>query len=63
MIGLEKCALFSQPMGIQTNRDLLACVFPRLARDVLDSDWFIILLTSVVISESDNFCFSFTTLD
>ena len=63
----RRCVPFSQPMRVQTNRDLLARVFPRLAPvtcicSVSDSDWFITLLTSVAIGQIDYFGFGFTTL-
>ena len=48
---LAKLAPLSQPMRTKTNRDSLALVFPRLIRfhaSSTNSDWFIVLFTSVV---------------
>ena len=48
----------------KTNRNLPARVFPRLAPVFASSsDWFIGLLTTVVIGQSNYFGFGFTTLN
>ena len=52
-------------MGIQTKikRVCAARVFPRLTPVALNSDWFIVLFTSVTIGQSNYFGFGFTTLN
>ena len=67
---LTKLAPLSQPMGIQTktNRVFAASVFPLLAPVTCtvfssNSDWLVVLFTSVAIGQSNNFGFGFTTLN
>ena len=66
MIGQQNVPT-SQPISnkTKTNRALLARVFPRLAPVNVfasNSDWFIVLFTSVVVDRSNYFGFGFTAL-
>ena len=65
---LKNLAPVSQPIRskTKTNRDLPARIFPRLVLVhvfALTSDWFIGLLTTDVIGQSNYFGFGITTLN